>query len=223
MVRLHKGNTRKFVEKHTKAMTIPELRRAFEKIEDFTKKNSKDVEGFRKLWKKTFGKEVSKQSAEDYLAFVSANPSSTKQTGGGAPLDYTTRPGAELPYGSFLKYVAGGMAPPMDSFGMLREDITPRISADMGTNTVNFSKGGGKRNRVTRRKQQKGGGMYPALAEMLTRPFLMNSPPSAAQDLQMVSKGIDSLPSPRPEINDLSSTKPPAVFTASAATLPNTL
>ena len=219
MVHLKKG-TRKHIqdEKHAKAMTIPELRRAFERIEALVAKKP-DVDAFRKLWKKIFGKDVSKAAAQDYLAFVATEKPTQK--GGAAPLDYTTRPGVDdLTYGSFPKYVMGGMSFPKDGFHMSGEDISPRIPAGLGSNV--FTKGGGKRS-TRRSKKQSGGAVFPALAEAMTRPFLMNSPPSALQDMQMLAKGMNTLPSPRPEINPLSLAREPGVFSSTAVNLPQTV
>lgn len=217
MVRKTKATRKLVQEKHTKAMTIPELRKAFENVERFVQKN-KDLDAFRKMWKKTFGKEVSESAARDYLAFVSSQP--TTQKGGAAPLDYQTRAGVDdLTYGSFQKYVLGGMAFPKDSFHMSNENITPRIPADMGSNT--FMKGG--RRKTRRGVKQKGGALYPTIAEALTRPFIMNSPPSMVQDAQMLAKGHAGFSSPRPEINDLPNIQYQNPYTASAAKLPQTI
>ena len=178
-------------------MTIPELRKAFEHIDHFTQtEKGQKVEEFRKEWRKVFGKDVSEHAARDYLAFVSkAKP---VQSGGMAPLDYTTRAGTDIPYGNFPAYVSGGFGfANADSFTAVagKEDITPVIPAGLGSNLVN----GGGRKRQTRKKQ-KGGGLLPSLAEALTRPFGMNSPPSAAQLAQMSVKGVEAGADPRPEI-----------------------
>ena len=198
-------------------MTIPQLRKAFEHMEKF-----RDVESFRREWKKTFGKDVSKDAAEDYLKYVVTNK---PQSGGAAPLDYTTRAGADIPHGSYPEYVSSGFGfRGMDSLtlqGGKETGLWPQVPAGMGDNTVKT--GGGKFNSTRRKnkqkKVQKGGGMFPSLtnavAEMFTRPFGMSSPPTASQDAQMISKGMDSLASPRPEINSLSFTHSPTIYNAS--------
>lgn len=199
-------------------MTIPQLRRAFEHMEKF-----RDVDNFRKEWKKVFGKEISKTSAEDYLKYVSSKKDS-KQHGGMAPLDYTTRPGADLPYGSFNQYVSSG-------FGFANQDslmtqcgkethLWPSPLPGSGSNVV----GGGKRSKRKTRKQK--GGALPSLStavsEFMSRPFGMNSPPNSLQDASLQWKGVDSLPSPRPEINDLKYTHNPTIYNASISPIVRT-
>ena len=202
-----------------KGMTVPELRRSFEHVERWVKSHGADVEGFQAMWKKTFGKEVSKEAAKDYLQFVHAKDKG-KQSGGGqsmtpAPLGYDLRAGADIPYGSFPPYVSGGFGfANIDSLTAVKEDITPKLPADMGSNLV----GGGKKKRIpkTRKaKKQSGGGIGSALTEFLTRPFGMSSPPTVAQDAQILSKGMTGLASPRPEINDLEFTPKPTIYNAS--------
>ena len=210
----------KITAKADSGMTIPELRRSFEHVERWVKSHGADVEGFQTMWKKTFGKEVSKEAAKDYLQFVHAKG---KQSGGGqlitpAPLGYDLRAGADIPYGSFPKYVSDGFGfANMDSLTAVKEDITPKLPADLGSNLV----GGAKKKRIgkTRRAKKQSGGGLPsfstAMAEFLTRPFGMGSPPSASQDCQMLAKGSAGFPSPRPEINDLQFTAKPTIYNAS--------
>lgn len=200
-------------------MTVPELRRSFEHVERWVKSHGADVEGFQTMWKKTFGKEVSKEAAKDYLQFVHAKDKG-KQSGGGqdmtpAPLGYDLRAGADIPYGSFPAYVTGGFGfANMDSLTAVKEDITPKLPADLGSNLV----GGAKKKRIpkTRKaKKQSGGGIGSVFTEFLTRPFGMSSPLTFSQDAQMLSKGVTGLASPRPEINDLQFTPKPTIYNAS--------
>jgi hypothetical protein len=99
-------------------LTIPELRRAFEHIEQFVVGNlgapkGELVSGLQEEWKNTFHKTLDKKDAEAYVDYVQGMHSMHKITkaskkhgtrrhgrhrGGGsplagAPLDYTTRPG----------------------------------------------------------------------------------------------------------------------------------
>ncbi len=205
-------------------MTIPQLRKAFEHIDRWVSSHSGDVEGFRAEWKKTFGKEVSKAAAQDYLTFVkSAKGKKGSQKGGGAlspaPLGYDMRAGADLPYGSFPEYVSGGFGfGNMDSLKAdCATDQTPRLPADLGSNKVG---GGSKKSHRKSRKasKQSGGGIGTALTEFLTRPFGMSSPPTASQDLQTIAKGSpEALASPRPEINPLPFTPKPVIYNANIA------
>jgi hypothetical protein len=228
---LKKGKTfsKEKEKEKSKVMTIPQLRKAFEHMEKF-----RDLETFRKEWKKTFGKEVSKEAAEDYLKFVKASGSG-KQSGGashlaGAPLDYTTRPGTDLPYGSYPQYVSGG-------FGFANIDgisaqcgketnLWPGVPASSVTGSNEVMKGG-KRNKTRKQKVNQKGGSFPslgtAISEFLQRPFGMGSPPTIAQDLQMVAKGVNTLPSPRPEVNTLPFTQSPVVYNANISTSSRTV
>lgn len=200
-------------------MTIPQLRKAFEHMDKF-----RDVESFRREWKKTFGKEITKQSAVDYLQYVSANSPKHSQRGGaisggalsGAPLDYSLQAGADIPYGSYLRYVS-------DGFGFANQDsltaqcgkeagLWPSPAPGSGCNLV----GGGKKKK-TRKQKQKGGALpslSTALSEFMSRPAGMDSPPGPIQDASMVWKGMNTLPSPRPEINSLSYTHNPTIYNA---------
>lgn len=202
------------------ALTVPDLRKRFDSIEEFARRNPDDVKGFSSLWKKLFGKSVSDQAARDYLAFVrESKGSTTGQKGGampaagsaGAPLDYTLRPGTEIPYGNFPPYVVSGFQyQGFDSQNLTKiPTLTP--PAGLGTNAFPTAiQSGGRRKtrkgslpglRLTRKQK---GGALPALssamAEMFSRPAGMSSPPNAAQDLQLLAKGVNTLPSPRPEV-----------------------
>lgn len=212
----------KKTRKVNKEMTIPQLRKAFEHMDKY-----RDVESFRKEWKKTFGKEITKQSAEDYLRYVSTKSKHVSlphaQKGGAsalgaAPLDYTMRAGTDLPYGSYPQYVASG-------FGFANQDS---LTAQCGKETqlfpeplpgsgCNILKGGKRKTRKNRKNTQKGGAL-PSLAtaasEFLSRPAGMSSPPGPIQDASMVWKGVDSLASPRPEINPLPYAYSPTIYNA---------
>jgi len=129
--------------KKRNASTIPELRRSFEHIEyvadaGLARKESIDkvAHTVRKEWRKTFGKELDKKSAEVFvmnrMKHKKPRRMTMKHKGGaalaGAPLDYTTRQGmylapeslpdkdGHLPltggktssFGSYLDYVSKG-------------------------------------------------------------------------------------------------------------------
>ena len=194
-----------------KGMTVPQLRHAFERIDAFIGRNGKNVEAFRKEWKKTFGKDVSPKSAKEYLDFVTGKGTRKNQKGGMAPLSYDLRAGADIPYGSFPPYVSDGFGfANKDSIAAVcgKEDITPVPPAGpsgLGSNMV-----GGKKKKATTRKSkknQKGGAsasFFPQLSnnfsEFTSRPVFMGSPPSISQDMQMLSKGYNGLSSPDPVI-----------------------
>jgi hypothetical protein len=200
------------------ALTIPDLRKRFDSIEEFARRNPDNIKGFSSLWKKMFGKSVSDQAARDYLAFVRESKSSTgSQKGGalGAPLDYTLRPGTETPYGNFPPYVVSGFQYQGQDSQLLTKIPSLTPPAGLGTNAFPTAiQSGGLRKRSTRKgnalnsrlnvtRKQKGGALPPlstAVAEMMTRPAQMGSPPTAIQDLQMLGKGVNTLSSPRPEV-----------------------
>jgi hypothetical protein len=193
--------TRK-ITKTKKAMTIPQLRRAFEHINAFVAKKGIDVDSFSKEWKKTFGKDVSPTAAKEYLAFVAKRG---KMTGGSAPLSYEMRQG--VPEGSYPQYVQDGFgfANHLSSEGQ-QGNVQVPPPASLGQNTV----GGGKK-RKTIKKQKGGSDLSPTNwdkiasvgAVMMNRPFTptsLTAPSSMGIDAQMRGLGVNTMPSSRPEI-----------------------
>jgi len=111
--------TRKTRKQHSKkskkrdSITIPELRRSFEHIEQFVddkihSKESKDkiVKELQEEWYFIFTKELSKKSAQEFVEQRMKNCKSSRKyrtlrrkgggSLGGAPLDYSTRAGMYL-------------------------------------------------------------------------------------------------------------------------------
>jgi len=205
--------TRKQSKKST-AMTIPQLRKAFDHINKFVSKAGNTLEGFRKEWKKTFGKEVSVKAAQDYLNWLTLTKK--KQSGGAAvhlspaSLDYALTPGGNN-VGSYPEYIEGG-------FGFA--NVEQRIATPPAP-TI-----GGKR-RKTIKNKQKGGAFLDTLfgnnseavsrfSELVSRPFVNTSsspsmlasgfapvnPTGMGTDMQMLSKGYNGLSSPRPETHN---------------------
>lgn len=136
-----------------KVMTIPQLRKAFESIDFKTRQilskhpvNDESIKEFQTSWKQIFGKEVDSKTAEAYLRLQPKSSKHTrktrKQKGGMASLDYTTRPGVDGAYGSFLPYISSGFKFYNDINNIAmdadcgKQNITPVISADMGSNKV---------------------------------------------------------------------------------------
>jgi hypothetical protein len=217
MVRKTKRVSKAAKATKAKAITVPELRRAFEHIHTFLHKGASN-QAFRKEWKKVFGTELSEKAAADYLAFVEADKSK-KQKGGGqimspAALGYDmTNAGGRAP--SVPAYVAGGMALPADSvYATCGDNKFLPPAASMGSNQV-----GGKRQRRSTRKRKQGGGallsLTAAASEFMQRPFIMAAPPGMGNDAMMLSKGYNSLSSPRPEINNPFVPQIPGIYTAS--------
>ncbi len=221
-------------ESKQKGMSIPQLRRSFEHIQQYVKKTDYDVAKFRKEWKKVFSKDVSQSAARDYLSYMkerSMKHEGGAQEGGMAPIDYQLRAGIDGVYGQFPAYVAGGFGfANHDSFrmGCGIEDNSPRVPASLGSNLV--TKGGGnqkKKRHMTKRRKQKGGAMFPlpslstATSELLQRPIFSSAPPSTLQSTQVDWKGMNPLPVGDPSSNPLVHVKAidPSVYTSSASPL----
>lgn len=180
--------------------TIPQLRKAFDHIEDVAKRGV-SLSDFQAEWKKTFHHELDDAAGMAFLTFHKKSKGKTKKMRGGAaplagaPLDYTTRPGTyETPYGSFLDYIGSGFSfyDKINTNSIVptqcgKENITPQLAADMGSNQV-----GGSANKKTQtRRKQKGG--FPSLSEFATalsfRPITATVPTSPLHDAQMGWKG----------------------------------
>jgi hypothetical protein len=155
------GKTRK--NNKSKVMTIPQLRKAFEAVEHMTQRilqrpiDKSSIENFQKGWKSIFGKQIDSNVAESYLTIQTKlktkvrGKKTRKQKGGVASLDYQYRPGIDGPYGQYLPYITSGFKfydainqTAMDS-SCGKENITPLVSADMGSNKV----GGASFNELT--------------------------------------------------------------------------
>ena len=100
----------------------------------------------------------------------------------GAPLDYMTRPGAELPHGSYQKYLNGGFFPPPQpgvlTDGGMRQGVVPQ--AGMGSNKMS---GGGIIDSIST-----------GIGAILTRPFVAENPQSTQHGIMTAWKGLPSSP-----------------------------
>jgi len=203
--------------KKTKILTIPELRSSLDHITKYTEtivqsgnKSVKEVASvFAQEWKKTFGKTLKPSVAESYIRSmmkVKRSATTMKQTPGktkgtrrkmrggsvltGAPLNYLTRPGVDLPYGNFERYVENGFFNPEPAILKdcgIQQGILPQ--AGMGSNKMN----GGD------------------LSAALMRPFVATNPFSIQHDASMNYKGQPMPPGPeswqqtwRPHMNPYS-------------------
>ncbi len=198
---------RKSNQSHDGIMTIPELKRAFEHVEEYVELHhtvplNKLVPMFQEEWKKTFYREVDKGSAKAYvqhaLKQLEHKPKKERRHYGGAialtgaPLDYTPRPGLYVTpgvdqgsYAVVPKYVDSGFWNPEQG-----RDYDPvpgqthyvtRTPEGMGSNAVHF---GGSRNRTQKQrqqKQQKGGDflgdMWVAAKQAIFNPQIAMVPP----------------------------------------------
>jgi hypothetical protein len=213
------AKTRK--QKHS-TMTIPHLRKAFDHIEAFTnalvvkeKDPKKRRKAFQEEWRKVFHRSVDDKAADAYLKFESKKGkkgSTRKQRGGaalgGAPLDYSTRPGLYGVYGEFPQYISGGF-----SFGNSVNKMAIQEGCNSAAEAAKFqapytgfgaaslmSQKGGKGKRKTRRSLR--GGAFPTISEfasaMENRPLLPSAPPTMGYAAMMESKGLPPLPSSQP-------------------------
>jgi len=157
-----KKTRRNKTSKRSGAMTIPELKRAFDKVEAKVQSMrslsmSEQIKQFQETWKEIFGREIEKSAAEAYLK-VKMSEKSKKMTrkskktmkGGaaplaGAPLDYQTRPGIDGPSVSYPAYLSAGLAG-YDKFNQFAykadcgvKDITPSLPAGLGSNQAGGS------------------------------------------------------------------------------------
>jgi hypothetical protein len=212
-----KAKTTRKASKSLKALTIPQLRKSFDHIDQWvnshiTKPTKQLVPAFQAEWKKVFGRVVEAAAAAAYLDLKRSKGKTRRvgrplgQKGGaaalaGAPLDYTTHQGSYGVYGQFPAYQTAGLAPPADSFsascgnGELKTVIPP----GMGSNEV--QKGGRLgRPKGSTRKKQRGGDLFSgaaasamsSLTTIANRPFFASSPPTAAYTAQMATKGVDT-------------------------------
>lgn len=185
-------------KRHTKSahnpLTIPELRRSIEHITAYTESiiqsGSSSVKtvaaNFATEWKKVFGKTLKPKVAEAYIKSMMKlrkGKQTRKQRGGmsvtaptGAPLDYLTRPGVDLPYGKFLAYVDKGFVNP-----------EPAILKDCGTQQGILPQAGMGSNKMS------GGGILDAA---FMRPFVSSTPMSVQHDASMAWKAQPLPPGP---------------------------
>jgi hypothetical protein len=196
--------------------TIPELRKSLEHISSYgerlIKGGSKSVKQmasqFASEWKKTFGKTLPFSTAEQYirsLISMKKGKKTRKMRGGaqntelmGAPMAHLTRPGVDIPYGNFLKYVDSGFWNP-----------EPAINWDCGkqTSVLPYPETGSNR--------MNGGGVLSAAS---FRPFVAVNPPSFQQDMMTSWKGQPLGPGPESWQRGYQYQLPPGTTTAN--TLP---
>lgn len=199
------------------AMSIPQLRQAFDHIESFTQSlvhQVKDINQRRKAfqaeWLKVFKRTVDDKAADAYILFeAKKSTSKTRKTKGqrggslgGAPLDYSTRPGMHGVYGIFPDYITQGFATEGNATNNMAIQATcngpnafqPPYTG-FGATSLAAQQGGKrktKRNRKASRKY-KGGGFMDNMSNFVSslgmRPITATAPPSALHDAQMMWKG----------------------------------
>ena len=207
---------------HDGVMTIPELKRAFEHMEEFVELHhtaplNKLIPMFQEEWQKTFYREVDRESAKAYVQHaiqqLKHKPRKEQRHYGGAialtgaPLDYSTRPGLYVTpgvdqgsYAVVPKYIQSGFWNPEQA-----RDYDPvpgqthyvtQTPQGLGSNTVHF--GGGKKKRT--RKQKGGdflGNLFVAAKQALFNPQVATvPPPTVADDAVRGFRGLPLGPSP---------------------------
>ena len=215
--------------KHTKGKkgvhTIPELRRAFEHIEEavdemIQSKNSKEtmVPHLRKEWMKVFHKSLDKKSADAMIAHRMESRHHVRAHKGGAalagaPLDNVTRPGIYLDqgripgadggltktvgggYGSYVQYVDSGFSNP--EIAQQSDPVGGQSVFPMAPPVGMGSNAFTPSMKGGKRKTRKFRGGMAALQQAFLRPIPADVPPTnPAFDLQRMINGVTSNASP---------------------------
>jgi len=183
-------------------MTIPEIKTAFDEIEQATYRilreggtTAEQVKKFQTEWKAIFHRPVRADSAEAYLKIKQVSkkrPNKTrKQRGGaaaptlaGAPLDYATRPGisGNGNYGSFLQYQTMGSAP-----------APPTIAQDADCGVKDFSPSA-----ASLAAAQSGGSFNDYMHKVFLTPPEQSVPSGPLNNLATYLDGKAASPSPAP-------------------------
>lgn len=213
-------------KKSTTAMTIPQLRKTFDHIESFTgsllhreKDPKKCRKAFQEEWMKVFHRSVDDKAADAYLQFEAKKTKQSKTKTrkmrggsvlGGAPLDYSTRPGIYGVYGTFPEYITGGFATVGNATNKMAIQEGCNSAAEAakfqapytGFGAASLAQQGGKRSRKgrkSRRQSRKMKGGAPTWGEFASavtfRPLTADTPPSVAYGAVMDFKGVPPPPS----------------------------
>lgn len=206
-------------------MTIPQLRKAFDHMESVTlslvqrvSDPKKRRRAFQEEWMKTFHRTVDDKAADAYIQFESKKSKKStrrRQRGGaplgGAPLEYSTRPGSYGVYGEFPQYISGGFATMGNATNTMaiQEDCNSPAQAakfqapytGFGAASLLAQQGGTSRKRKekkTRKSRTMKGGApsFGEFASALTlRPMTASAPPSQLYTTMMEFKGSQPYPS----------------------------
>ena len=164
-------------------LSIPQLRKAFEHIQQIAKKiaagpiKDDDVALFIKEWKQTFGKSLANKEARAYLDHIKSmgltgddkkrtmSKTTRKSRGGqagggaalgGAPLDHVTSPGVYGVYGNFPPYVAQGFGIGIPEVSQNRPAIPdPPMTVPDSVGSGAILRGGGGRGKGSRKQRNK--------------------------------------------------------------------
>lgn len=202
MARKTRRHTKQTKSNAEGVMTIPELRRAFEHIEDMIHKchtsgetKEEIIKHIRKEWMRVFRKELSRSSAEKLVMDHTAShrKRGTRKRGGAAPLgyamiDHQTRPGdySYSSQGGMGDYFVKGLAVGIPESGMTTGKWPTTPDGSIGSNQITTPMKGGRRGV----RRQGGALSWSTFEAALTRPVGGSSPPSVAFDMQSMMKGI---------------------------------
>lgn len=204
-------------------MTIPQLRKAFDHIEVYTagligreKDMKKRRKAFQEEWMKVFHRSVDDKSADAYLQFEAKKSKKGSKTRkmkggaalGGAPLDYSTRPGIYGVYGNFPEYISNGFATFGDATNKMgiQENCNSPVQAasfpppytGFGAASLVSQKGGSKKKGKKGTRKLKGGA-FPSISEFASaasfRPLAATAPPGSMYTTMMDFKGTPPYPS----------------------------
>ena len=231
----------KYTRKSKKsAMTIPQLRKSFDHIESYTmallsreRDQTKRRKAFQNEWMKVFHRSIDDKAADAYLHFESKKKQKTSKVRrmkggsalGGAPLDYSTRPGIYGVYGEFPEYISGGFATmgnATNTMAIQARCNSPEQAAAFpppytGFGAASLAQKGGKKGKKSRKgnktktrkgsrqeqqggskvtTDQRGGASFGEFASAMTlRPLTASAPPSQLYSHLMEWKGGEPFPS----------------------------
>lgn len=211
------GKTKK---QKSSTMTIPQLRKSFDHIEEYTAdllRREKDMKKCRKAfqeeWMRVFHRSIDDKAADAYLHFESKKSKKAKTRRmkggsalGGAPLDYSTRPGIYGVYGTFPEYIGAGFSFGNDINKMaIQEGCNSAAEAakfqapytGFGAPSLAAQKGGKKGKKTRKTRKMKGGApTFSEFASALSfRPLLASTPPTTGYTSMMEFKGAAPFPS----------------------------
>jgi len=157
-------STRKSKALSGKLMNIPELKESFGFVDKKTHELLKEdldekelIKKFQVLWKSVFHRAVSVEAAKAFLevkrsskggktgsrkvkSYTHSQKGGAASALGGAPLDFTTRPGVDGVYGSFPAYVDRGLDSynKFNQIGMDSDQLraAPVVPRSIGSNEV---------------------------------------------------------------------------------------
>lgn len=164
---------------------------------------------------KTFHRSVNDKAADAYIQFESKKAKKGKKTRrmrggaalGGAPLDYSTRPGIYGVYGEFPEYISGGFATMGNATNKMAIQEGCNSSAEAakfqapytGFGAASLAQKGGKKRKGYKGTRKHKGGSFPSISEFASaaslRPMTSSNPPGMIYSNIMDFKGAAPYPS----------------------------